>query len=77
MAAGVLQRPGSRYGPCESECSHRDCALTRRMAAFACVLCDEPIGYNSRFYNLGGAPNDGAEELVHAACAEREQERAG
>ena len=66
MAAGVLPKPGSKYGPCEGDCQHIDCAETRRMAAQTCFFCSEAIGYDKRFY----VDPDRREGLVHAICLE-------
>ena len=74
MAAGVLAAPGTEYGPCDSECRHTDCALTRAMADDLCTICGEPIGYDIRFY--GERVTNGAINAVngyryqHAACIE-------
>ncbi len=67
MAASQLPPPGSKFGPCETECQHRDCACTRDMAAQLCRFCGKQIGYEVAFYNdpcLG-------EHLVHAVCLEK------
>jgi hypothetical protein len=73
MAAGVLQAPGSEYGPCEQACSHIDCAETRRIAASRCRLCATPIEYERRFYvdtvQGVGEPT----YYIHASCAERSE----
>lgn len=73
MAAGTLPAPGSKYGPCKGECAHTDCALTRKMSGDECRLCEQAIGYDTRFY-----VND-AKQPVHADCYEDqiELERAG
>lgn len=68
MAAGTLPAPGTELGPCLDEaCGHTDCALTREMAAKFCI-CDEPIGYGTRFYAYG------AGGLNHARCVEQAEE---
>lgn len=36
MAASTLPAPGTRFGPCEPQCSHIDCEATRKMAAAIC-----------------------------------------
>lgn len=66
MAAGTLATPGSKYGPCKSECKHVDCYETKRMAYSLCDLCGLSIGYDVRFYTNRGRPG----ELVHARCLE-------
>jgi hypothetical protein len=70
VAAGVLSKPGTEYGPCNQPCHHTDCAGTRTIAETVCRFCDKPIGYDRRFYNDEG--------YVHASCFEDsiEQERA-
>lgn len=78
MAAGRLPKPGTEFGPCPIQtygphlggCEHTDCALTRQMAATACPLCGEPIGYDTRYYASG------QHGLVHASCAEDAAEAA-
>jgi hypothetical protein len=50
MAAGVLPKPGTKFGPCKGTCEHRDCAATRSQAASACPSCGKPIEYDTRFY---------------------------
>jgi hypothetical protein len=64
MAASALPKPGSKYGPCETDCEHRDCAATREMADHNCVGCGDKIGYEIRFYR----DDDG--DLIHMVCAE-------
>ncbi len=63
MAAGILPKPGSEYGPCEGTCNHRDCAETRQTAAKVCEFCKMPIGYGVRFY-------DDVAGICHANCLE-------
>ena len=63
MAAGVLSKPGTEYGPCEDECSHRDCKASRATADDKCIFCKEPIGYDTSFYD----EDDGKHS--HALCA--------
>lgn len=75
MAAGVLSAPGTAYGPCEGDCQHRDCALTREMATLECIHCDEPIGYGVRFYEVDRFRTHSlaplTRVLAHALCEER------
>ena len=68
MAAGRIPKPGTEYGPCETECQHRDCAASRKMSTAVCRYCSEPIGYDVRFYQEDG------EQIVHALCAEEAAE---
>ncbi len=70
MSALPIPAPGTKHGPCAEPCQHKDCALTRFMAASFCVKCSKAIGYDRPFYKLD-------EEMAHAECAENavEQER--
>jgi hypothetical protein len=72
MAAGFLSQPGSKYGPCQPTCEHKDCALTRMMAETLCTICDQPIGYDTDFYRAGDGTNPN--RLDHALCAELQVE---
>lgn len=63
MAAGILSKPGTEFGPCQSACVHKDCNQTRTMARTKCVYCDQAIGYETRFYKDDKG-------LVHAECHE-------
>ncbi len=62
MAASILPGPGSIWGPCDEPCSHSDCGLTHEQARTECELCNEPIGFENRFYD------DREHGLVHAGC---------
>jgi len=74
MAAGMLPpETGSEFSPC-AKCGHRDCAAIRVTAGSICRHCDEPIGWETRFYN-----DDDPEikrrtgtniNYVHALCEE-------
>lgn len=65
MAAGTLPAPGSEHGPCIKPCEHRDCVASRATASATCSWCDEPIGWDTRFY-----AGDNPGEYVHALCEE-------
>lgn len=67
MAAGIMPEPGSKYGPCVNECEHSACNVTKKRAALICHHCDKPIGYDTRFYDVG-VP--GKWSCVHALCEE-------
>lgn len=78
MAAGMLPKPGTQYGPCEAvkgangivlSCGHADCQASRIMAASICSLCGRPIGYETRYYRNGERGYD------HAACREDAADR--
>jgi len=64
MAAGRISKPGKEYGPCEGECHHTACMELRKIAAAACTICGEAIGYGHCFYR------EADNTLVHADCAE-------
>jgi len=70
MGWNVLSKPGNKYGPCEGECEHTDCAQTRKMAKARCSICGEEIGYDVKYYMRDAEKND----LVHAVCAVEEVE---
>jgi hypothetical protein len=70
MAAGVLPKPGTKFGPCKKACVHRDCILTRKMAEAKCPKCGQPIGYGVGFYETGEDGFEGMGSYTHAACAE-------
>jgi len=67
MAAGVLPKPGTKYGPCLAGCEHRDCAQTRADADTPCHWCSLPIGYGVGHYRTDAGP-------THAECEERAAE---
>lgn len=50
MAAISIPTPGTELGPCAQPCEHRDCAANRAMAEAICTVCEEPIGYERRFF---------------------------
>lgn len=59
-------KPGSKYGPCDSEdCGHTDCTEQRHDALQICPRCKKPIGYEHRVYR----DKDG--HLEHALCLEQ------
>lgn len=68
MAPRILQKPSTQYGPCgDPQCEHHDCREVRKMASCVCGYCNEPIGYESPFYDIS---DQGEWILVHAACLE-------
>lgn len=86
MAAGILPKPGTNYGPCERACAHIDCNCTRRMAKAPCGICGKRIGYDTPFYERSPQAGDRPEVklllgqdkptvLEHALCAEELAER--
>mgnify|MGYP000847689096 CR=1 FL=1 len=73
MAAGILQKPGSKFGPCGEACRHLDCADTRKIAATECPYCSKPIGYGRLFYQTTDPERSDRKHIVgyeHADCAE-------
>lgn len=91
MAAGVLQKPGTKYGPCDAKgsCQHEDCRSTVREAISICRICHKPIGYETEFYEerADRHPNGWPEMplkdsagngyiLVHSVCLWAEVEKA-
>lgn len=73
VAAGALAAPGTKFGPCATECQHTDCAATREMAGTACRKCGESIGYDRRFFI------EDDKQFIHYLCEleELEAQRAG
>jgi cytochrome c553 len=69
MAAGMLPKPGTKFGPCKKSCQHKDCEQTRADAAAMCGICHEAIGYGRLFYREGSG-------LVHELCAAQVAEHA-
>lgn len=65
MAPGILHPIGSEYGPClDTNCDHKDCQQTRKMADVLCSYCTKRIGYERGFYMI----EDNI--LVHSSCLE-------
>jgi len=78
MAAGMFQRPGTKYGPCKGRCTHTDCAEGRKAASVRCRICTKPIGYDTPFYDESRVTKltpMSERVLVHAACLHREFEK--
>jgi len=71
MAAGILPKPGEDNGPCDYECQHRDCVLTRAMAKYVCRYCGKVIGYGEPFYQDQDREQKKIMGLIHAVCLER------
>lgn len=78
MAAGMFQRPGTKYGLCKGRCSHTDCTESRKAASVLCRICAKPIGYNTFFYDESRVTKVtpmSERVLVHAECSHRELEK--
>lgn len=74
-----IQKPGKKYGPCKTRCSHRDCDESRFIATECiCPMCEKLIGWETRFYLSPDAapatPSD--RRFVHADCLEDAADRA-
>jgi hypothetical protein len=59
-----LAPPGSRYGPCQTDCPHPRCKRSRRTATAICRHCGQEIGYEVD--HRADAATAGA--LVHSTC---------
>jgi len=72
MAAGILSKPGSKYGPCKFECKHVDCRETREIATSNCTICEGKIEYETRFYVCDPIRISGEmkKRYDHARCRE-------
>lgn len=64
MAYGIVSTPGSKHGPCENSCHHRDCDQLKQLAEEICVYCGDPIGYDRRYCHVKEEVT-----IVHWACA--------
>lgn len=64
MTALFIPAPCTGYGPCNSDCVHRDCIWQRTTAASACVLCGQPIGYERHFHET-------ERDVAHTVCIEQ------
>ena len=52
MAASSIATPGSEYGPCVDRlCGHADCEANRQAAECICRICNQPIGYDTKYYD--------------------------
>ena len=71
MAAAIVGKPGSKYGPCIEVCKHTDCAESRAYACAVCTICGDVIGYERRYYGAPGSDSG----IQHASCAEDQAER--
>jgi len=74
MASMCLPKPGKvvdgeEIGPCVEPCQHKDCALTRAMAAAICPKCGKPIGYETPFVQDCAGRDVGDMGLCHERCA--------
>lgn len=49
MAWSMIPTPGTKYGPCKEECSHKDCNQSRSIANKICPYCNQFIGYEKPF----------------------------
>ena len=71
MPAPRIHPPGTDLGPCDEPCEHQDCADQHAIAAEICRYCDQPIGFDTRFYpeaDLRAAGTGITYHHVHAIC---------
>jgi len=59
-----LARPGTQYGPCQTDCNHPRCKRSRKTAATACRRCGKEIGYGIDYTADEATPTG----LVHLVC---------
>jgi hypothetical protein len=59
-----LASPGTRYGPCQTDCTHPRCKKSRKAAATICLQCGQEIGYEVNH----AADFAKAGALIHSAC---------
>jgi hypothetical protein len=59
-----LARPGTTYGPCQTDCNHPRCVRARRAASLFCLRCDREIGYGVDY--VDDPERKGA--VAHKAC---------
>ena len=50
MGYAIMQELKEPY-VCEKECSHTDCAATRKMVNSLCKICKEPVRSGQKFYS--------------------------
>lgn len=72
MAAMSIEKPGVGSGPC-LKCEHEDCAENRTLAAAPCAICNEPLGYDKRFFRDNLDDGKGLRN-THMVCRVREIE---
>lgn len=64
--------PGTKFGPCEGDCEHKDCAQLRRDSEKTCRICGGVIGYES-YIGFEPATEPGEpHSIVHFSCALQE-----
>lgn len=68
MAAAIIPKPGTKFGPCKKACNHIDCKANRTTAESVCGFCSTPIGFETLYYVDQGAP-------CHARCLEESVEK--
>ncbi len=74
-AAPPLPKPGTEYGPCEEACEHSDCLAMLRTATELCLHCNEPIGYESRWFDMTPLEEPVPKIYAHAVCVFKDAER--
>ena len=72
----VIARPGKVGGPCRRmHCNSETCAAWRREAETLCSICNEPIGYDTRYLNETGDEEFAQLVLTHEICAAAREAR--
>lgn len=73
MAFSMIDKPGTKTGPCAKKCEHRDCAASRSEVEKICPGCSKPIGYGVAFTTV----RDKADLpwTWHNLCAEIDAEK--
>lgn len=69
MAWAILNRAGTKFGPCRGYCGHVDCNETRRLAGQGCPGCRKVIGYGKPYTTIDGV-------VWHFECAQDAAEAA-
>lgn len=73
MAYGIIDKPGTKTGPCAKKCEHIDCAASRAEVEKVCPGCEKPIGYGAAFCvrdDKAGLP-----WTWHHACAQKDADK--
>jgi hypothetical protein len=63
MAASLIAKPGTKFGPCKDACEHVDCRQSRELVNTCCFFCHSRIGYNKMFVTSG-------KRAAHDTCCE-------
>ena len=59
----IVPEPGRPDGPClNRKCGHVYCTMLRCYAEQCCVLCNQPVGFETSFFEFHD------EQVVHTHC---------